>query len=76
MAGNSTDWNAVPWHQKRLNVMLIWLFLMPVGLVLLWKGDIYNSKKDEHGEFVKVKASEKAAITVASIALAFIFLSR
>jgi len=61
-----TKYSQVPWQWKYLNVMLIWLFLMPIGVVLMWSGDVYYNKVKD-GKLVKMSVNNKIATTIQSL---------
>ena len=70
-----TEYSQVPWFRKGLYVGLIWIVLMPVGLVLMWSGDVYYNRIKE-GALQKQTVSHKIVMTIASIFLALSYFRR
>ena len=67
-----TEYSELPWYRKWLNVAIIWILIMPVGVILVWSGKVYTSKKNEDGELIPISTLHKIALTV----VMFVFLIR
>ncbi len=70
-----TEYSQVPWFRKGLFVGLIWLVLMPAGLILMWSGDVYYNRKVE-GKLQTQTALHKVAMTLITIMLIVSYIKR
>ena len=66
-----TDYTELPWTKKWINIAIIYVLIMPVGLILMWNGDVYINKKDENGELKKIAVFQKIALTLLMFVLIF-----
>ncbi len=57
-----TEYSQVPWYRKYLNVAIIWFLLMPVGVALMWSGDVYLNKIKD-GKLETMPVIVKVAMT-------------
>ena len=61
-----TEYSQVPWFRKGPIVAVLWLLLTPVGVVLMWSGDVYYNKVKD-GKLVTMPVYLKVGLTAVMV---------